>query len=68
MADIEPLMVGGYLRRADADDVLICEAFRLAQSTATSIRSIKTPLADKFEQSIELDKNGNFIANFTFRR
>ena len=66
MADIEPLMVGGYLCATDADDRLICEAYRLAHSTADSIRAIHTPLADKFAESIAIDGNGNFTASFTF--
>ena len=66
MADIEPPMVGGFLRSVDADDILICEAYRLAHSTAETIRDVKTPCADKFASSIKIDTKGNFTASFSF--
>ena len=65
MADVEPPMVGGYLRAVDSDEILICEAYGIAHSTAHSIRLMKTPNADKFAALIKQDANKNFTATFT---
>ena len=69
MADLQPVLVTGYLRQVDKDegDTLICEVVRIASEASASTRACKTPLADKFLSSLEFDQNKNPMASFVVK-
>ena len=45
----------------DEEDVLICEAYRIATTTADETRNCPTPLADHLIDNMALDENQNVM-------
>ena len=67
LADLQKVFVSNYLRKLDKDeeDVLICEAYRIAISASEQTKSCETKRADKFLESLKTDENQNILATFT---
>ena len=61
ISNLHGLMHNKLQRKCDKDDHLASETFMLAQETASNVRSVITPKADKFVQSLHFDGNGNLM-------
>ena len=48
MAGLEELFVSKFLRKLDADEATLFDAFRLSETFTKSINDHKTPLFDSF--------------------
>ena len=63
-ADIHPVFTNNYLHKVDSDKLLVCEAYSVAQKTATILKdpALTTPKADEIISNLSLDQFNNVVA------
>ena len=61
VADLHGVMHNKLERKVDEDDHLVSQTYKLAQDTASIVRTMSTPKSDKFVESLHLDDNGNVM-------
>ena len=69
LADLHPILVWNYLRKVikDEEDVLICEAYRIAGTAASNTLSCPAERAGRFLNSLKVDEHENIQATFTMQ-
>lgn len=64
-ADLHPVFANNYLHKVDSDKFIVCEAYSVAQKTATILKdpALKTPNACEIIYNLSLDQF-NVVAKF----
>ena len=65
-ADLHPVFANTYLHKVNSDKFLVCEAYSVAQKTATILKdpALKTPNTCEIIYNLSLDQFNNVVAKF----
>ena len=65
MVDIRKCLKNGYLRKVYKSNALVSCIYRIPDTTANEVFTLKIPKADAFLNNLQLDSYGNLLSDVT---